>query len=685
MARGFGTGFGVGAGDRVSTAPYVTPVKFSSSFWYKIGGTPLSRFFDKGEIFLLWDNVAPQLQRLWSGGTGAWSLSTPIAAASGTWVHLVIAYDGSSTANDAVFYVNGVLGSSGRIGSPAGTINQNSSANVIGNRSAGDRTFPGAIGDAAFWSGAILNQADALALYQGTDPRQVQGRYLEDYILMRSGPPASLVKAIQPTTTGTRSLGDRSRPNEPTVFPFLNLSAPPVVDTGPLQFPQHDLSDDIGGAEDIWDDGPAGSILSREYFGEPQPAASIGIASETDVALALPSLVSQPITLVSETDEAQPLSSVVSASIGIATETDTPVALELVVSQSLAFVEETDLALPIYIAGGEIGIALETDEALPLSSVVSSSLSAVDETDTAQPLSSLVSQSITAANENNVGLTLPSLVSQSIGIAAEDNFALGIYVPGGALGALDETDSALPLSSIVSTSISFATEIDELVALVSAAESTIGLATEVEEAFPLSSTAIQGIGIASELDEALGIYIAGGSLGIAQETDAALPLSSTVSQSIGIGLEVDEAQTIYVAGGALGILNETDSALPLSSVSISTLGTALEADSAEPLSSVSISTVGLASETNSAQPLGSVSIGIISPALEVNAPFALTSTSIITVGTLLEENFAPSLFVISSEGLAVRRYYVIMSSIRSTVSVAPVRTSVNHYGRRFVA
>lgn len=226
MARGFNTNFGVGAGDRVSPASYTSPVKFSSAFWYKIGGTALSRFFDKGDIFLLWDNVAPQLQRTWSGGTGIWAATDGVSATSGTWVHLVISYDGSSAANDPVFYVNGNVASFGKTGTPSGTINQNSAPNVIGNRASGDRTFTGVIGDVAFWSGAALTQAEAQAIYRGADPRDIQRRFLEDYISMESGPPASLAKATQPVTVGTKSGADRLPPFELNNYRFLgNVTA----------------------------------------------------------------------------------------------------------------------------------------------------------------------------------------------------------------------------------------------------------------------------------------------------------------------------------------------------------------------------------------------------------------------------------------------------------------------------
>src|SRR5690606_38993011 len=103
-----------GAG--IITAPYhsVSTERTLSIWSYRsgTGGGGFGRLFDRAltsgnELFYI-NGPSYEYQITWSGGTGAWYVPLPAAS---TCVNHIIVYNGASTANDPIIYVNGVSAS----------------------------------------------------------------------------------------------------------------------------------------------------------------------------------------------------------------------------------------------------------------------------------------------------------------------------------------------------------------------------------------------------------------------------------------------------------------------------------------------------------------------------------------------------------------------------------------------
>jgi hypothetical protein len=128
-----------------------------------------------------------------------WKIVEP---SRGAWHHIVITYDGGSTANDPVIYVDGASVTVTELAAPVGTINTaNTGAYVLGNRAAGDRNMDGMLGEFAAWD-AILDAAEARALgTRGYSPQMIRPQSLVEYVpMVRDN--VSLKRAA-PTITGT--------------------------------------------------------------------------------------------------------------------------------------------------------------------------------------------------------------------------------------------------------------------------------------------------------------------------------------------------------------------------------------------------------------------------------------------------------------------------------------------------
>jgi hypothetical protein len=87
------------------------------------------------------------------------------------WNHILWVYDGSSTSNDPVLYLNGVAQTLTESSTPNGSITSDASANLrIGNRAGLDRTFDGDIKDVRYYD-YLLSAEQAASLYSNTYPQ----------------------------------------------------------------------------------------------------------------------------------------------------------------------------------------------------------------------------------------------------------------------------------------------------------------------------------------------------------------------------------------------------------------------------------------------------------------------------------------------------------------------------------
>lgn len=171
--------------------------------------------------------------------------------------------------------------------------------------------------------------------------------------------------------------------------------------------------------------------------------------------------------------------------VGLATETDT--ALALAALQALL-----------------VTAATETDTALALPAVSVQALAAALEVDTALPLAGAQALPITAATETDTALALSPVSARPVGLAVEVDtaFELAAFTPGAVVTAV-EVDTALHLQGVQILPVGLAQEVDAALSLSSALTGAVGMAIEVDQALQLAGAQILAVGLAVEVDSAL--------------------------------------------------------------------------------------------------------------------------------------------------------------------------------------
>lgn len=132
------------------------------------GGGSLGRIFDKTTFLFNCDNSLTtdsfSFEHARAGTIGRWRMPTS-QASYGNWQHVCVTYDGSSTANDPVFYFNGATVTVTETSTPTSTISADGANTLyLGNRAAADRTFDGDIEDARFYN-RILSANEVATIY----------------------------------------------------------------------------------------------------------------------------------------------------------------------------------------------------------------------------------------------------------------------------------------------------------------------------------------------------------------------------------------------------------------------------------------------------------------------------------------------------------------------------------------
>lgn len=178
MARGFYTTDGSATTDVISTGYTSYSTQMTYAFWaYRTGagGGDLARVFDK-------DGTAATGARLlyyassgsiygftvsWTTTEGTWTIPQN---ATGAWAQFVITYDGSSTTNNPVIYLNGVSQTVTTTSTPVGSLDTTGVGQyTIGNRSDSIRGWNGRLAEFAYWS-RILTAGEIGALAKGFAP-----------------------------------------------------------------------------------------------------------------------------------------------------------------------------------------------------------------------------------------------------------------------------------------------------------------------------------------------------------------------------------------------------------------------------------------------------------------------------------------------------------------------------------
>jgi hypothetical protein len=185
-SRGCGSTFGAGTTDAI-TSTYTSGFASTAtySFWMNVngvGGGSGGRVMNKGATSATVDAITatPQVAFFPAFSVQRAEWETIAAPSTGAWHQVVITYDGSSTANTPVIYVDGASQTLGVVASPSGTRTTDSNAYVLCNSSAGNRNFDGKLADYAMWN-VILNPNETLALAKGSSPLKVRRSSLQFY------------------------------------------------------------------------------------------------------------------------------------------------------------------------------------------------------------------------------------------------------------------------------------------------------------------------------------------------------------------------------------------------------------------------------------------------------------------------------------------------------------------------
>lgn len=179
------------------------------------------------------------------------------------------------------------------------------------------------------------------------------------------------------------------------------------------------------------------------------PAAAggtpVGMATETDTALALSRLQIRATGLSSETDTSLALSAVQIRSAGNSIETDTALALSALQIRATGMASETDTAFALAAGGAIVGTAVETDSAFALAAVQITATGRADEADTAQALAPVSVRAAGMASETDSALALDRLQITATGLAAETDTAFALQSGALPVGMAVEEDTAFAL------------------------------------------------------------------------------------------------------------------------------------------------------------------------------------------------------------------------------------------------
>jgi hypothetical protein len=244
MARGFGTTFGAGTTDAITTG-YSTVLsggQRSYAVWVNIhadGGNGVGRILDAevtsgtpSEMLRWWPLNGLTYAVAWStapSGFAEWGISQG-SISYDTWYHFAVTYNSSSSSNTPVMYLNGVSQAPANITAPSGTLNPISTPFVIGNRQDGARNHDGKIAWPTIWDGVALNASEIAALAAGAMPFRVR--------------PASIVCCVPcwgitspeidlKVANGTATVTGTARQNDPPTTLFTakppGIFVPPAI------------------------------------------------------------------------------------------------------------------------------------------------------------------------------------------------------------------------------------------------------------------------------------------------------------------------------------------------------------------------------------------------------------------------------------------------------------------------
>lgn len=194
MSRGFGSTYGTGATDAITTGYTKSGSDKRSYFiWYYRngagGGNFGNLFFKNNSEQLQWNNTFSSFnyRRCNSAGvqTGGNNMGTAgtTGAMLNVWNALLVTHDQSSGAlTPSVAFYNGRKNTSNQNATGSLTPPNDTDPFIIGNTAAGNRNWDGFVAHATIWDDIILGEAEAWALTAGAHPMTIAPANLVAYL-----------------------------------------------------------------------------------------------------------------------------------------------------------------------------------------------------------------------------------------------------------------------------------------------------------------------------------------------------------------------------------------------------------------------------------------------------------------------------------------------------------------------
>ncbi len=216
------------------------PDTISLACWIKSSGfSDLGRIFDKtASDLVLWGYYYTAYDRFYieadwtSYGSWYWDASSPNMD-DGSWHHFALTYDGSSTANDPIVYIDGSSVTVTEENTPSGSWSSDSDAWTWANREIEGRQLTGSVAECAIWS-RILTAAEVASLGDGYSPLFISYG-LESY--------CDYIRGYSDRVAGGGSAG-----GSPTVtdHPPMIYPATPIIITSPAGVTEYSLTCESG-------------------------------------------------------------------------------------------------------------------------------------------------------------------------------------------------------------------------------------------------------------------------------------------------------------------------------------------------------------------------------------------------------------------------------------------------------
>jgi len=217
----------------------------------------------------------------------------------------------------------------------------------------------------------------------------------------------------------------------------------------------------------------------------------VGLAAETDAALAVAAARRLAVGLAAETNS--PLAATIARAraAGLAAETDSPLAATIARARAAGLAAEADSALAATIARVRaVGVSAESDAALALGTHLVVALGLAGETDAALAATIARARALGLASESNIALGLAGQIVVAVGLAGESDAAPAATIARALALALAAESDLAPGATI-------------------ARARAIGLAAETGAALAIAARRAVALGLAADTGSALALVIAG--------------------------------------------------------------------------------------------------------------------------------------------------------------------------------